>query len=86
MTTLSNTPKKQDALNDIRIRKAEIKHRMQETSVLMKQETTRLFAPRPQATTKIGSFMNLVDQGMAIYDGIMMGMRIARSFRRLFRK
>ena len=30
--------------------------------------------------------MNMVDQGLAVYDGVMMGMRVARNIRRNFWK
>ena len=30
--------------------------------------------------------MNMVDQGLAVYDGVMMGMRVARNIRRIFGK
>ena len=41
---------------------------------------------KAEATSKLGSFMNMVDQGLAVYDGVMMGMRVARNIRRIFGK
>ena len=57
-----------------------------ESADFIKTTTHKLFTPPPQATSKLGSFMNMVDQGLAVYDGVMMGMRVARNIRRIFGK
>ena len=33
---------------------------------------------------KMESFFNIIDQGMAVYDGVVLGMRVMRNFRRIF--
>ncbi len=76
----------EDVLQEIRTRKAEVKSQIKESADFIKITTHKLFTPPPQATSKLGSFMNMVDQGLAVYDGVMMGMRVARNIRRIFGK
>lgn len=73
----------EDVLQEIRTRKAEVKSQIKESADFIKTTTHKLFTPPPQATSKLGSFMNMVDQGLAVYDGVMMGMRVARNIRRI---
>lgn len=85
MTTNSNTPTApQDALDSVRTRKAEVKAQIKASSTYIKTATRQLFTPPPKATSKLGTFMNMVDQGMAIYDGVLIGMRVVRNVRRIF--
>ncbi|MCD8318674.1 MAG: hypothetical protein LUC45_07495 [Paraprevotella sp.] len=87
MTSPKTTPSpatSQDALAHIRMRKAQISKQLKESTNYIKMETNRMFAPPPEATSKFGTFMNMVDQGIAVYDGVMMGLRVARNLRRLF--
>ena len=74
----------EDVLQEIRTRKAEVKSQIKESADFIKTTTHKLFTPPPQS--KLGSFMNMVDQGLAVYDGVMMGMRVARNIRRIFGK
>ncbi len=74
----------EDALQGIRARKAEVRSRIKESAALIKTTTHELFTPPAQATSKLGSFMNMVYQGLAIYDGVMMGMKVTRNIRRFF--
>lgn len=85
-TTGNNTPQHApaDALLGLRTRKAEVKKQIKGSLSHIKATTSELFAPPPQATTKIGTLMNMMDQGIAIYDGIMLGMRVARNIRHIF--
>ena len=73
----------QDALADIRMREAEVKKQMQESAAYIKATTRKMFTP-PKAGNKLESLMNMMDQGVMVYDGLMMGMRFARNIRRLF--
>ena len=72
-----------DILAAIRTRKAEVKKQLQESATYIKTTTRKMFTP-PQATNKFESLMNMMDQGVMVYDGLMMGMRFARNIRRLF--
>ncbi len=70
----------------LRQRKAAVKKQLQENSAYIRTTTKKMFGPPPQATSKIGSFINLLEQGVAVYDGVMMGMRVVRNLRRIFGK
>ena len=76
----------EDVLQEIRTRKAEVKSQIKESADFIKTTTHKLFTPPPTSHIKLGSFMNMVDQGLAVYDGVMMGMRVARNIRRIFGK
>ena len=76
----------QDVLQEKPTPKAEVKSQKKKSADFIKTTTHKLFTPPPQATSKLGSFMNMVDQGLAVYDGVMMGMRVARNIRRIFGK
>ena len=67
-------------------KKSVLVSQIKESADFIKTTTHKLFTPPPQATSKLGSFMNMVDQGLAVYDGVMMGMRVARNIRRIFGK
>ncbi len=75
-----------DTLQEIRDRKAETRKRIKESVNHIKASTHGLFAPPPPAPTRAGAIMDLIDKGVAVYDGFLMGMRIARNVRRIFRK
>lgn len=79
------SPRK-DALNDIRERKAQIRNELQQCVATINQTGHKLLTPPQTANTRIGVFMNMVDQGMAVYDGVMLGMRVIRNIRRIFNK
>lgn len=72
-----------DALAAIRSQKADVRKRMRKSAAYIKNTTHQLFTP-PKATTKLESFMNLLDQGVAIYDGVMLGMRVMRNIKHIF--
>ena len=88
MTTTNPKPQAmpKDAIAALRQRKAAVRKQLQESSAYIKATTRKMFAPPPKTTSKIGMFMNMVDQGMAIYDGVMMGLKVANNIRRIFRR
>ena len=67
----------------IRTRKNEIRNEIRESNMRMRGSVQAMFAA-PTATNKMESFFNIVDQGMAVYDGVMLGMRVMRNIRRIF--
>ncbi|MBU3854303.1 MAG: hypothetical protein H9789_10925 [Candidatus Paraprevotella stercoravium] len=71
-------------LDLIREEKRQVRKQIQESSDRIRNTYQNMVAPPKQPTTKMETFMNAFDQGMAIYDGIMMGMRIVRSIRSIF--
>lgn len=74
----------QDTLQQIRTRKAEVRSQMKESADAVKATLHGLLAPPKKASSKLGTLMSMVDQGLAVYDGIMMGMKVARNIRRTF--
>lgn len=83
MTANKTTPTQQDALAAIRRQKADIRKRIRTSAETIRATTHDLFAP-PVATNKTERFMNLIEQGIAMYEGVMLGMRVLRNVRSLF--
>lgn len=79
-------PTHNDALADIRKRKAEIKCQINESAKLMKEDFNSLFAPAPKPASRFGNILGMVDNGVAIFDGLLLGMKVVRSIRRIFGK
>lgn len=79
----SSKPTRPDALTALRERKAAVRTQLHESAQLLKSTTQGIFAP-PKATNKLEAFMNLFDQGVAIYDGVLLGMRVVRNLQRVF--
>lgn len=71
-------------LDLIREEKRQVRKQIQESTDRIRSTYQGMVAPPKQPTTKMESFMNAFDQGMAIYDGVMMGMRIVRTIRSIF--
>lgn len=71
-------------LDLIREEKRQVRKQIQKSSNRIKNTYQSMIAPPKQPATKMETFMNAFDQGMAIYDGVMMGMRIVRSIRSIF--
>lgn len=68
----------------LREEKRQVRKQIKESSDRIRNTYQSIVAPPKQPTTKMESFMNAFDQGMAIYDGVMMGMRIVRAIRSIF--
>lgn len=85
MTNNNRTNTRQDALAAIRSQKQDVHLRIQKSSEIMRTMTHDLFTP-PKATSKLEQAFNLFDQGIAIYDGVMLGMRFVRNIRHIFGK
>lgn len=83
MTTTNQPAGQNDMLAYIRKRKSELRIEIQTCNENIRNTTKTLFAP-PKANNKMESFFNIVDQGMAVYDGVILGMRVMRNFRRIF--
>ena len=50
------------------------------------ETTRRIFAPRAPAASGGNALMRSFSTGMAIFDGVMLGMKMIRKVRGLFRK
>lgn len=51
----------------------------------IKQDTQSLFAA-PKTTSRFGAMVNSFDKAIAIYDGVVLGMRVVSRFKYLFGK
>lgn len=80
-TQISN---KQYTLEMIREEKLQVRKQISESGARLKDSYQKLVAPPQQPATKMQTFMNIFDQGVIIYDGVMMGLRIARTVRSIF--
>lgn len=72
-----------DMMAYIRTRKNEIRQEIRQSNAQMRTTMQAMFTA-PKAGNKMESFFNVIDQGMAVYDGVMLGMRVMRNVRRIF--
>lgn len=72
-------------LEEISQRKKEVKRQINIQKALMQSTASELFAPT-KAANKMELFMNSFNSGMAVFDGVMTGLKIMRRVRLLFRK
>lgn len=63
-------------------RKAELKQEIQDQKIQISVRTKHLFSPLPLANNLFRTFTN----GLNVVDGVMMGFKIAKSIRSIFRK
>lgn len=68
----------------IREEKMKVRKKIRKSSDRMRETYRNMVAPPKKPATKMETFMNAFDQGVAIYDGIMIGMRIVRTIRSIF--
>lgn len=72
-----------DMMAYIRTRKQDIRQEIRKSNMQMKASMKAMFAA-PKSSNKMESFFNVIDQGMAVYDGVMLGMKVMRNVRRIF--
>lgn len=48
--------------------------------------TQEIFAPLEPATNKANAMMRAFNTGMAVFDGVMLGIKMMRKFKRMFGK
>ena len=85
MNNSTPTPQK-ITLEDIAQRKQEILQDIRNQKQAMADTTRRIFAPLAPAASSDSSLMRSFNTGMAIFDGVMLGMKMIRKVRGLFRK
>ena len=71
-------------LEEITERKAKLLAQIHAQKKAMKSTTREIFAPIAPATNKADSIMRSFNTGMAIFDGVMMGIKIMRKVRKYF--
>lgn len=77
--------KPQITLEEITRQKKAVRLQIREQRDRIQQTATELFSP-VKATTKVEMLMNSVNSSIAVFDGVMTGLRIMRRVRGLFRR
>lgn len=85
MSNSTSTPKK-ITLEDVAQRKQKVLQEISDQKRIMTNITHRIFAPLTPAASSSNALIRSFNNGMAIFDGVMIGMKIIRKIRRLFRK
>ncbi len=73
-------------LEDINLRKKELKNEILIQKEAIAQTTRAIFAPLTPAANKTDALMRSFNTGMAVFDGIMIGVKVIRKLRRYLRK
>ena len=81
----TNTSKKLITLEEISRQKKDVYRQIKEQKQLIQLTATDLFAPG-KAANKVELFMNSVNSGIAVVDGVMTGMKVMRRVRSFFRR
>lgn len=79
----TQTPKK-ITLEDITQRKKKLLEEIQTQKKAMTDTVHEIFSPLAPASTKADSIMRSFNTGMAIFDGVMLGIKIMRKVRKYF--
>lgn len=85
MNTQQPTPAK-ITLEDITQLKLEKLEEIHVQKKIMARTAGRIFAPLAPAASKGDAIMRSFNTGMAIFDGVMMGIKVMRKIRHYFRK
>lgn len=83
---MNNTAQTRDALTLISRRKQLLSKEIEASRGRMSELMHEIVAPAPKARNKAQGISQLVSNGMAIYEGIRIGMSIISAFRTLFGK
>lgn len=71
-------------LEEISERKKKVLSEINASKRAMTTTTREIFSPLAPATTKADSIMRSFNTGMAIFDGVVMGIKIMRKVRKYF--
>ena len=82
MQRIENTSKDYITLESIAERKATIKMQLEESRKIIQVRASKVFGT--DSTQGNNSFMGHIGTGIAIFDGVMTGLRIMRKVRSLF--
>ena len=81
----AQTPPQKITLEEIAERKKKLLNEIHVQKKAMTATTRELFAPLAPATNKADAIMRSFNTGMAIFDGVVMGIKIMRKIRAYFR-
>ena len=83
---MNNIPTSQTVtLENIVQRTAQLKKELDQQKEVMTNLTRHMLTPFIPTTTKAGAMMRAFNTGMAIFDGIVLGIKLMKRFRRSFR-
>lgn len=71
-------------LEDIACRKAALRQQIQRQQEVMAALAQEILAPLEPATSKAAALSRAFNTGMAVLDGIKLGIKVMRKFRRMF--
>lgn len=82
---MNNTPDTTSiTLESIAQRKQEVRKKLHLQKLIMTDTTRDLFAPLAPAADKGNAIMRAFNTGMAVFDGVMLGLRMMKRVRRMF--
>lgn len=73
-------------LESIARQKAALLRQIRAQKELMADLTRDIFAPLAPATNKAGALMRTFNTGMAVFEGIMLGLKLMKKFRNFFQR
>ena len=82
----AQTQPKKFTLKEIAERKKELLNEIHAQKRAMVATTREIFAPVAPAANKADAIMRSFNTGMAVFDGVVMGIKIMRKVRAYFRK
>ena len=74
------------ALEDLQQQKAEALEELRAQQQIMADTARNLFAPIAPAADKGTAIMRAFNTGMAVFDGVMLGVKLMRKVRKIFRR
>ncbi|WP_308757407.1 hypothetical protein [uncultured Bacteroides sp.] len=84
---MNDTPKTEIlTLEELRQQKAEALEELRAQKQAMADTARNLFAPIAPAANKGTAIMRAFNTGMAVFDGVMLGMKLMRKARKIFRR
>lgn len=82
---MNNTPDTTSiTLESIAQRKQEVRKKLHLQKLIMTDTARDLFAPLAPAADKGNAIMRAFNTGMAVFDGVMLGLRMMKRVRRMF--
>lgn len=73
-------------LEDLQQQKAEALEELRAQQQIMADTARNLFAPIAPAADKGTAIMRAFNTGMAVFDGVMLGVKLIRKVRKIFRR
>lgn len=72
-------------LEDIRLRKVEVLNQIHRQKEIINVISKEILAPIAPAANKANALMRAFNTGMAVFDGVMIGLKLMKRARKMFR-